>query len=117
MTPLIVLLLISPVVIYFSAVFLAFSSIESVQYYELKSPDGKHEIVIVEDGFLMASWCDFYEKTSSFTMNRIGKINNEDFDSSGFYISNINNYEIKWLENGFSIKNGTGDVFSFDFND
>lgn len=70
----------------------------------LTSPDGQHEIVIIENSFLHGCSGRFYEKTSSCTMELIGDYLTDD----GFCILEFDSYEINWQQDGFEFEYNFG---------
>lgn len=65
-------------------------------YYTVTSPDGQHEIIIREENWLFGSWGDFYEKTSRFTMRKIGEYRTDDWPTVS-----QGTYDVEWYEDGF----------------
>ncbi len=68
-------------------------------YFEYTSDDEKHDIVVNECAFLLAGYGDVYEKTSIFTMKRVGGYTTDDgfcpFSNDAFYfIWNEKDFEL-----------------------
>lgn len=67
------------------------------QFVEITSDDGKHNIVIVENSFLHGGSGHIFEKTSAFTMQKIGNYST----NHTFNPVNKGEYFIEWNENYF----------------
>ena len=68
-------------------------------YYTVTSPDGQHEIIVKEESFLFGSWGDFYERTSRFTMQKLGEYHADDYLVMGHEM-----YKFEWQADGFEFE-------------
>ncbi len=68
-------------------------------YFEYTSDDKKHDIVVNECAFLLAGYGDIYEKTSFFTMKRVGRYTTDD----GFCPFSNNAFYFVWNEKDFEL--------------
>ncbi len=81
--------------------YLIFFSLLSMNgtYFEYTSDDAKHDIVVNERDFLLAGYGDIYEKTSFFTMKRVGGYTTDD----GFRPFSNNAFYFVWNEKDFEL--------------
>ena len=73
------------------------------EYFTLTSPDGKHEIIVKEQNFLLGGWGQFYEKTSSVTMTKL-----KEYNSNTYQAVSSELYDITWHDDGFTFSFYTG---------
>ncbi len=66
-------------------------------YYELKSPEGEHTVVVENHSFLQGSSLIFYEKTSFCTMKWMGSVSAEYDEKEGVMQS------IEWDDDGITV--------------
>ena len=69
------------------------------EYYEFVSEDGAHNIIVEEDSYLLYGFGAIYEKTSPFTMKKIGSYDTDD----GYRPFTGNEYYFVWNENDFEL--------------
>ena len=67
------------------------------EYFEFRSDDQEHDIVINECSFLLGGWGYVYEKTSFCTMKRLGRYSTDD----GFCPIAKDAYYFVWNEDDF----------------
>ena len=68
-------------------------------YYEMVSPDGRHKIIVKEESFLFGCSGEFYQKTSSVAMRKIGEYQADDYCTMADEM-----YKTVWLEDGFEFE-------------
>lgn len=68
-------------------------------YFEYTSDDQKHDIVVKECALLLAGWGDIYEKTSFFTMQKVGSYTTDD----GFCPFSKGDFRFVWNEDNFEL--------------
>ncbi len=80
----------------------------STVYHEFSSPDGKHEIIVCEESFLLGGWGKVYEKSSPITLKLLGNYSTDD----GFMPFSSGNYRFEYRDNGFDLYYlfGSGDI-------
>ena len=83
-------------------------------YYELTPPNGQHQIIIKEKSLLFGVFGEVYQKTSSFTMKKLGEYNTDDWP-----VMCSEEYEVTWQENGFLFEyyygNGIHKTIEFEY--
>ncbi len=83
----------------FSYMLVDYAFSPSSEYFEFKSNDKKHSIVVNEKSFLLSGGGVIYEKTSFCTMKRVGGYSTDDgfcpFSNDAFYfVWNENDFEL-----------------------
>ncbi len=68
-------------------------------YFEYTSDDQKHDIVVKECALLLAGWGDIYEKTSFFTMKKVGSYTTDD----GFCPFSKGTFRFVWNKDNFEL--------------
>ncbi|MBQ8783596.1 MAG: hypothetical protein IJZ57_07485 [Clostridia bacterium] len=87
------------VIIVFIMFFIRVWYISDIDYFEFTSDDGEHSIMIMENSFLHGGSGMVYEKTSDFTMKKVG---NYSFNHVASPVNN-NNFFLVWNEDNFEL--------------